>query len=38
VEYLREIRPFVSVQALIDQMREDVDVARAVIDAKAPIL
>jgi riboflavin kinase/FMN adenylyltransferase len=38
VEYLREIRPFVSVQALSDQMREDVDVARAGIDAQAPIL
>ncbi|MDH3205237.1 MAG: bifunctional riboflavin kinase/FAD synthetase [Gemmatimonadota bacterium] len=34
VEYLREIRPFASVQALIDQMREDVDAARIAVDAR----
>jgi riboflavin kinase/FMN adenylyltransferase len=28
VEYLREVRPFASVQALIDQMKADVDQAR----------
>jgi len=37
VEYLREIRPFATVEALIDQMREDVEGARAAIDAKVPI-
>ena len=31
VRYLREIRPFDSVRALIDQMREDVDQAREVV-------
>jgi riboflavin kinase/FMN adenylyltransferase len=37
VEYLREIRPFASVEALVEQMREDVDAARAAIDSKGPI-
>jgi riboflavin kinase/FMN adenylyltransferase len=32
VRYLREIRPFATVQALIDQMREDVAEARAAVD------
>ena len=38
VEYLREIRPFATVEALIDQMRDDVVAARSAIDAKVPII
>jgi riboflavin kinase/FMN adenylyltransferase len=38
VEYLREIRPFATVEALIDQMRDDVAAARSAIDAKVPIV
>lgn len=37
VEYLREIRPFSTVDALVDQMRDDVEAARAAIDANIPI-
>ena len=37
VEYLREIRPFASVEALVEQLREDVQAARAAVDAKGPI-
>jgi len=33
VQYLREIRPFSTVAALVDQMREDVEAARAVLGA-----
>ena len=32
VEFLREVRPFSTAGALVDQMREDVEVARAVLD------
>lgn len=37
VEYLREIRPFATVEALVEQMREDVEAARAAVDAKGPM-
>jgi len=37
VEYLREIRPFASVEALVDQMREDLEAARLAIDANVPM-
>jgi riboflavin kinase/FMN adenylyltransferase len=37
VEYLREIRPFSTVEALVDQMRDDVEAARAAVDANMPI-
>jgi riboflavin kinase/FMN adenylyltransferase len=30
---LREVRPFASVAALVDQMREDVEAARQALDA-----
>lgn len=33
VSWLREIRPFATVDALVDQMREDVEAARAAVDA-----
>lgn len=33
VEYLREVRPFGSAAALIDQMREDVDAAREALES-----
>jgi riboflavin kinase/FMN adenylyltransferase len=33
VEYLREIRPFATVAALVEQIREDVEAARAAMDA-----
>jgi riboflavin kinase / FMN adenylyltransferase len=32
IEYLREVRPFRTVAALVDQMRADVDTAREVLD------
>ncbi|MGE0159261.1 MAG: bifunctional riboflavin kinase/FAD synthetase [Gemmatimonadales bacterium] len=32
VRFLREIRPFATVAALVDQMREDVEAARAAVD------
>ena len=35
VELLREVRPFDSVAALVDQMREDVEAARAVLTVDA---
>lgn len=38
VERLREVRPFSSVEALIEQMREDVDAARSAIDANGVII
>jgi riboflavin kinase/FMN adenylyltransferase len=37
VDYLREIRPFSSVEALIEQLREDVEAAREAVDANDPI-
>ena len=37
VEYLREIRPFSTVEALVDQMKEDVEAACAAVDANAAI-
>jgi riboflavin kinase/FMN adenylyltransferase len=37
VEYLREIRPFTTVEALVDQIREDVEAARRAVDEKGPI-
>jgi len=37
VEYLREIQPFSTVDALVAQMRKDVQAARAAIDVTAPI-
>jgi riboflavin kinase/FMN adenylyltransferase len=37
VRYLREIRPFATVAALVDQMRADVDAARAAVDAAGGI-
>ena len=37
VEYLREVRPFSTAAALVDQMREDVEVARAVLDRDADL-
>ena len=32
VEYLREIRPFTTVEALVDQIRDDVEAARGAVD------
>jgi riboflavin kinase/FMN adenylyltransferase len=32
IEFLREVRPFSTTAALVDQIREDVEVARAVLD------
>ena len=32
VEYLREVRPFASVEALVEQLREDVEATRRVVD------
>lgn len=37
IEYLREIRPFSTVDALVAQMRDDVRAARVTVDANAPI-
>jgi len=37
IEYLREIEPFATVAALVDQMREDVEAARQAVDATPPI-
>jgi riboflavin kinase/FMN adenylyltransferase len=37
VRYLREIRPFATVAALVDQMRADVDAAKAAVDAAGGI-
>jgi riboflavin kinase/FMN adenylyltransferase len=37
VAWLREIRPFAAVAALVDQMREDVEEARAAVDAATRI-
>ena len=37
IEYLREILPFGTVAALVDQMREDVENARAAVDADGGI-
>jgi len=33
VRYLREIRPFATVAALVDQIRDDVEEARGAVDA-----
>jgi len=38
VRFLREIRPFATVEALIEQMREDVEAARSAIDSEVPIV
>jgi riboflavin kinase/FMN adenylyltransferase len=38
VQRLREIRPFATVEALVEQMKEDVEAARAAIDAHVPIV
>ena len=38
IQYLREIRPFASVAALVEQMREDVEVAREAVDGDLPIV
>jgi riboflavin kinase / FMN adenylyltransferase len=38
VSYLREILPFASVAALVDQMKEDVEAARAAVDEEGGIL
>lgn len=35
VDYLREIAPFTSVAALVDQIREDVDAARRAVDGSS---
>jgi riboflavin kinase/FMN adenylyltransferase len=37
VSWLREIRPFATVEALVDQMREDVEAARSAVDVVAGI-
>ena len=37
LQYLREIRPFATVAALVDQMRDDVDAARRAVDAAGGI-
>jgi len=37
LRYLREIRPFSTVAALVDQMKEDVEVARRAVDAAGGI-
>jgi riboflavin kinase/FMN adenylyltransferase len=37
VDWLREIRPFATVAALVDQMREDVEEARRAVDAATRI-
>ncbi len=38
VQHLRAIKPFTTVEALVDQIREDVDAARSAIDANLPII
>jgi len=38
VKYMREIRPFASVEALVEQMREDVEAARTAVDAEVTIV
>jgi len=38
IRYLREIRPFGTVAALVEQMREDVEVARQAVDGDLPIV
>ena len=38
LQYLREIRPFATVAALVDQIREDVEAARQAVDAAGGIL
>lgn len=38
VRYLRPVRPFASVAALVDQMREDVEAARRAVDGMARLV
>jgi len=38
VQYLREIRPFTTVEALVDQIRDDVLAAREAVDVDASII
>lgn len=37
IEYLREIRPFTTVEALVDQIRDDVQAVREAVDVDLPI-
>jgi riboflavin kinase/FMN adenylyltransferase len=37
IRYLREIRPFTTAEALVDQIRDDVEAAREAVDADFPI-
>jgi riboflavin kinase/FMN adenylyltransferase len=37
VQHLREIRPFTTVEALVEQIRDDVEAARRAVDVNAPI-
>jgi riboflavin kinase/FMN adenylyltransferase len=38
VQHLREIRPFTTVEALVDQIRDDVEAARRAVDVEGPII
>lgn len=38
VRYLREVRPFATASALVDQMREDVEAARRAVDGTAGLV
>lgn len=38
IRYLREIRPFGTIAALVEQMREDVEIARQAVDGDLPIV
>jgi riboflavin kinase/FMN adenylyltransferase len=38
VRYLREVRPFATASALVDQMREDMEAARRAVDGTAGLV
>lgn len=38
IRYVREIRPFGTIAALVEQMREDVEIARQAVDGDLPIV